>query len=803
MLDAALCLEPKVILADYRLGVLSRQVSLLIRREVLEGRATFGVYGCGKELAQIAMAKVFQKGDFRSGYYRDQTLFFALDMLEPCQMFAQLFANTNPQCEPATGGRSMIGHFGTRLLDANDAWLPQTAMYNSTVDISPTGGQMPRLVGLAYASRYYREVAGLADMTNYSHHGNEIAFGSIGNGSCAGGVFWESLNVIGALQVPAVISIWDDEYGISVHNDVQHTKDDLAILLQGFSKKKETDRGFNLYQVRGWDYPALVETYKAAATAAREQYIPAIIHVIDMVQPQGHSTSGSHERYKTQERLAWETAHDPLIRLRSWIEARGYATPKQLNHIEAEAKAEAERACHTAWQAKIAPIQAEGATFANLLNCATLNPTDTTKVVRLKDELSRQLSDEPLLLRRSIQRLAHNALAVLHTEKNETYTHLLRWRKKMELRVRHMYGSHLYSSSETSPLRIESRKPLYAEGIETVAGHQILRDNFDAILERDPRVSIFGEDVGCLGGVNQGVAGLQAKYGDHRVADTGICEAAIIGRAIGMALRGLRPIAEIQYIDYILYALSTISDDLATTYWRSCGGQKAPVIIRTRGHRFEGIWHSGSPMAALINLLRGIHIVVPRNMTQAAGFYNTLLQGEDPALVIECLNAYRLHERRPTNPGNYTVLLGVPEILRPGSDITLVTYGACCSLAQEAAERLIHLNISVEIIDVQSLLPFDIHHMIVESLKKTNRILFLDEDMPGGATAYMMQQVLEVQKGYQWLDSAPCTLCAQPHRPAFGRDGDYFSKPNTEDITETVYAIMHEADPVAYPEIWT
>ncbi|MEZ4867929.1 MAG: thiamine pyrophosphate-dependent enzyme [Caldilineaceae bacterium] len=783
-------------LSDYRLTLLSRQVSRLGQREVTAGRAKFGVFGAGKEVAQVALAHAFQPGDFRAGYYRDQTLMFALGLTTPAAFFAQLYAHTAVDAERASGGRSMVAHFATRLLDDNGAWRPQVNDAQSSADVSPTAGQMPRLVGLAYASRLYREVAALHQFTNFSHHGDEVAFGTIGNASCAQGIFWEALNAIGVLQAPAVISVWDDAYGISVPNRYQLMGSDLFTLLAGFRRQAGSTQGFNLYQVRGWDYPALVEVYAEAAADARRHHIPALIHVIEMTQPQGHSTSGSHTRYKSDERLAWEADHDPLPRMRAWLLQEKAATAAQLTQLEVEAKAEAEAARDHAWQAAITPLQNEAHELAALLQAIAPQSAHQADLLALCELLHH---DEHPPLRKELLQTARQALLYLHQEPHTLRQPLVTWQQHQLATNRKRYNSHLYSESPQSPLQLVPTPPRYGDSPQAVRGFELLQANFAALLAREPRLFIFGEDVGQLGDVNQGVAGLQAKFGPLRVTDTGIREATIIGQAIGMALRGLRPIAEIQYIDYILYALPALADDLATLHWRTRGGQKAPVIVRTRGHRLEGIWHSGSPLGALLHLLRGVHLLVPRNMTQAAGFYNTLLQGDDPAIVVEVLNGYRLREPMPENLGELTVPLGVPEVLRPGADLTLVTYGACCRIALEAATLLEQLDIDVEVMDVQSLLPFDRSQRVVESLRKTSRVIFLDEDMPGGATGYMLQQVLEVQDGYHWLDSPPRTVTAQPHRPAYGTDGDYFSKPNVEDVIAAAYALMHESDPQHYP----
>ena len=794
---AGLSLSAEEILRDYRIAYQSRQASVIGRREVLSGKAKFGIFGDGKELPQIAMAKVFRKGDWRSGYYRDQTLMFALGAFTLREFFAQLYAHADVEADPATAGRSMNAHFASRSLNPDGSWRNLSEIYNTSADLSPTGSQMPRLVGLAYASKLYRGIDELKHLTQFSRNGEEIAFGTVGNASCAEGMFWEAVNAIGVLQVPAVLSIWDDGYGISVGNEYQMVKENISELLKGFQRTPGGRDGFDIYRVPGWDYPSLVEAYTRAAEAARRDHVPAILHVIDVTQPQGHSTSGSHERYKSKERLAWEQGFDCVRRFREWIVAGGIAADEELDALERDDKQLVENERKQAWEAYTRPIREEMHEVADILDEITPLSAHAAELSEIKERLLMRSMQTPL--RREIMVGIRDALLTLKDEHLPARQILIDWKRRLEPLQEDRYSSHLYSQSSESALNAPEAKPVYSANSPLVYGFELMNACFDVMLARDPRVVAFGEDVGRLGDVNQGFAGLQAKYGEARVSDTGIRETTIMGQAIGLALRGLRPIAEIQYLDYLLYALQILSDDLATLRWRTKGGQKAPVILRTRGHRLEGIWHSGSPMAGVIHLLRGLHVLVPRNMTQAAGFYNTLLKSDDPGLVVEVLNGYRVKERLPDNMGEFTVPVGVPEVLREGGDLTLVTYGATCRIVMEAAELLSRVGVEAEVIDVQSLLPFDIHGRILESLKKTSRIVFVDEDVPGGTTAYMLQEVLEKQGGYFWLDSPPRTLPGKPHRPAYGSDGDYWSKPNVESVFEAAYEIMHEVDPARYP----
>ncbi|MDH5606621.1 MAG: thiamine pyrophosphate-dependent enzyme [Anaerolineae bacterium] len=791
--SAKIKFDREEVVFDYRLAYQSRQASLIGRREVLSGKAKFGIFGDGKEVAQIAMAKYFKRGDFRSGYYRDQTLMLAVGEHKLKEFFAQLYAHKDLEADPATAGRSMNAHFATRSLNPDGSWRDLLEIHNSSADISPTASQMPRLVGLAHASKLYRAMQDL-DSGGFSKKGNEVAFGTIGNASCSEGMFWESVNAIGVLKAPAVISIWDDGYGISVPNEYQLTKD-LSDLLAGFQRKRGFNSGYELYRVAAWDYAGLIETYEKAVSSAREDHVPALIHVVDVTQPQGHSTSGSHERYKSAERLEWEKEYDCISKFRDWIVDNEIASVEELSEWEKEDKILVEKIREDAWEAFKDPIRQEMGDLADMVDEIAMVSKHAAHIKQLVREL--RASSNPL--RNNVMQTAHKVLMTLRHEDVPGKQVLIRWKNELDQQSQEGTSSHLYSDTAESINANGLVPPVYSEDSPMLNGFEVLNQAFDNILKNNPKVVAFGEDVGHIGGVNQAFAGLQDKYGSLRVFDTGIRETTIIGQAIGLALRGFRPIAEIQYLDYMLYALQIISDDLATLHWRTKGGQKAPVIIRTRGHRLEGIWHSGSYMAGMIHLLRGVYVAVPRNMVQAAGFYNTFLKGENPAVVVEVLNGYRLKEKLPDNIGEFSLPLGIPEVLREGEDITIVTYGSLCRIALEAADILEQTGIQSEVIDVQTLLPFDINGRIVESLKKTNRILFLDEDVPGGTSAFMMQEVIEKQGGYAWLDSEPRTLAAQEHRPAYGTDGNYWSKPNVESIFETVYDLMHEVDPSRYP----
>ncbi|NOT25544.1 MAG: transketolase [Acidobacteria bacterium] len=786
------------VLHDYRVGYRSRQCSMVARREVFSGRAKFGIFGEGKEAAQLAMARAFRKGDFRSGYYRDQTLMFALDLLSPEQFFAQLYGHADVAADPATGGRAMTSHFATRLLDDEGHFLRQTDRYNSAADLSPTAAQMPRLVGLAYASKLYKALPALRTSADgFSSNGDEIVFGTIGEASCAEGLFWESVNALGVLQVPALVSIWDDGFGISVPNAFQMTKGDVGRILEGFERHTGGRPGIALHVVHGWDYPALCATYLDVADEVRRSHAPSIVHVTELTQPYGHSTSGNHERYKSAERLAWEQECDCLPRMRAWILDHALASADTLERLEAEEAALVLQARDRAWHDYRAPIEDERQQLLSLLGVVAERSPKADEVRRISESL-RGLQAP---LRRDLMAASADVLLATRHDPDESTRALGAWKREQDAVNERRYGSHLYSESAASALAVPVVPARYAAQPTMPQGFEVMQACFDAALERIPQLIAIGEDVGRLGGVNLGWAHLQQKYGSQRITDTGIREATIIGQAIGMALRGLRPIAEIQYLDYLLYALQIISDDLATLRWRTHGGQKAPVIISTRGHRLEGIWHSGSPMASIVNLMRGLYVCVPRDAVQAAGFYNTMLQSDDAALIVEVLNGYRKRLPMPENIGDFTIPLGMPETIRRGADVTVVTYGACCDIAMEAASALEAAGVDVEIIDVRTLLPFDIRASIRESIDKTSRVLFLDEDCPGGVTAYMMQEVLERQGAFELLDAAPRTLSAQPHRPAYGSDGDYFSKPNREQIVEVVYQMMSESDPRRFPPL--
>ncbi|MFV0540682.1 MAG: thiamine pyrophosphate-dependent enzyme [Aestuariibaculum sp.] len=783
------------VLNDYKIALRSRECSVLGRREVLTGKAKFGIFGDGKEVPQLAMAKAFLKGDWRSGYYRDQTFMMAIGELTTEQFFAGLYANTDITLEPMSAGRQMGGHFVTHSLNNDGSWKDLTKQYNSSADISTTAGQMPRLLGLAQASQIFRNVEGI-NSSKFSIKGNEVAWGTIGNASTSEGLFFETINAAGVLQVPMVISIWDDEYGISVHAKHQTTKENISEVLKGF-QRDSNNKGYEILRVKGWDYANLVETYQEAATIARKEHVPVLIHVTEVTQPLGHSTSGSHERYKTTERLNWENKHDCNKKMREWIVESGIATEEILLEMERAAKKEVKEAKKNAWRTFLQPILKEQQELIVLIDNITSKSINGIFIKKIKDSLS--AIDEPS--RKQIFSYARKVLRYTLGENYPEKEQLEKWIDTSFETVQPKYSSHLYSESKFSSRLVKEVKPAYNEESELVDARIILRENFRNIFSTIPEALIFGEDTGKIGDVNQGLEGLQDIFGELRIADTGIREATIIGQGIGMALRGLRPIAEIQYLDYLLYALQIISDDLATIHYRTKGKQKAPLIVRTRGHRLEGIWHSGSPMGGIVHLVRGINVLVPRDMTKAAGFYNTMLQSDEPAIIIECLNGYRLKEKMPINLADIKTPVGVVETIKEGNDITLVSYGSTLRLVQEASKDLQAIGIDVEIIDIQSLLPFDLNHDIVKSVQKTNHLIIIDEDVPGGASAYILNEVLNTQNAYQHLDSKPITLTAKAHRPAYGNDGDYFSKPSAEDIFETVYRVMHELNPNNFPKL--
>lgn len=795
-------LDKAEVLGDFKLAHLSRQLAVLARKEVLSGKAKFGIFGDGKEVAQIAMAKYYRDGDWRSGYYRDHTFMLAAGIITPEQFFYQLYGFTDETLNPGSAGRNFNNHFATLSLNGDGSWNDLTAMKNSAADLSPTAGQMPRMVGLGYASRMFRENPDLKKYTRLSRNGDEVVFGTIGDASTAEGLFLETMNAIGVLQVPVALAVWDDGYGISVTKEYQVVKADISEALSGFRKQKGTN-GIDIYKVKGWDYAEMLDVFGKGIGQCRKTHVPVLFHVDEMMQPMGHSTSGSHERYKSKERLEWEAAHDPLLKMQEWILEQGLAEKNELDALIEEAEEEAKKAREKAWKDYMAPILAERDSLLAILenrSCRCENE-DVDKLGILSRDLKRIMHP----IRRDIQGTAKRIMRHLCQTcpvREELQEKITTWLEDYKEKNRQHYSTKLYNETARSALKVNPVPAEYGSEGEMVNGREIIRDNFDALFAKNPLLITFGEDTGRIGDVNKGLEGLQEKYGELRITDTGIRESTIIGQGVGMALRGLRPVAEIQYFDYLLYGLQTLSDDLATLHWRTRGAQAAPVIIRTRGHRLEGIWHSGSPLSMVINSIRGVYVCVPRNMTQAAGMYNTLLEADDPALVIEPLKGYGLKEPKPLNFGEFRVPLGRPEVLVEGTDITLVTYGSCVRIAETAVKQLKAFDIHVELIDVQTLLPFDLDHRIVESVKKTNRVIFFDEDVPGGATSFMMKKVLEDQKAWFYLDAEPRTLTAHEHRPAYSSDGDYFSNPNAEDVFELVYEIMHESDPSRYPGIY-
>jgi len=794
-------LTKEEILDDYRLANESRQASLLGRREVLTGKAKFGIFGDGKEVPQLAMARSFKNGDWRSGYYRDQTFMLATGMMTIEEIFAELYGDTDPKANPANGGRLMNNHFATRSLDEKGNWLNLTTQPNSSADSSPTASQMPRALGLALASKYFRNNKKLSTFSDFSKKGNEVAFATIGDASTSEGHFFETINAAGVLQVPLAVSVWDDGWGISVPNSYQTTKSNISEILKGFQKEKDTN-GYNIYKEECGNYAELVELYDKGIKSCRKDQVPALFHITNCTQPQGHSTSGSHERYKTEEQLIAERNSDCILSMKQWIISEKIATESELNDIEKEASKRVRLARKNAWNNYLKPIIAKKDEFLNLVDITTCKCAQTGEIDEIKKDLKKigePIYKDIISSAKKILRLICDSCSNPH---NSLKINVTNWLDKEMVDFDRRYSSHLYSESELSALKVQSVLPEYNEKSDIVPGREILRDNFDYIFEKNPLVVAFGEDVGKIGGVNQTYEGLQEKYGEDRIFDTGIREATIIGQGLGMALRGFRPIAEIQYFDYLLYGLQVLSDDLATMHYRTRGGQKAPMIISTRGHRLEGIWHSGSPLSMVINSIRGVHVAVPRNMTEAAGFYNMYLESDQPVVIIEPLNGYRLREKRPENIGEFKTPVGEPEIIIEGSDITIVTYGSCVRIAEDAVQQLKSFDISVELIDVRSLIPFDVNKSIVESIKKTNKVLFFDEDVPGGATSYMMQKVIEDSDAYYHLDSQPQTLTAKAHRAAYSTDGDYFSNPNAEDVFDKVYNIMHECNPEKYPKIF-
>jgi pyruvate/2-oxoglutarate/acetoin dehydrogenase E1 component/TPP-dependent pyruvate/acetoin dehydrogenase alpha subunit len=795
--ESSFSISKESVLSDYAIGFESRQISLLGRKEVFAGKAKFGIFGDGKEVPQLVMARVFEKGDFRSGYYRDQTFMMAIGGLTSQQFFAQLYAHTSLEDEPSSAGRQMSCHFGTRTIDKNGEWKDLTDIKNSSSDISPTAAQMPRLLGLAYASKLYRNNPALHSFTKFSRNGNEIAFGTIGNASTSEGVFFEAMNAAGVLQVPMLVSVWDDDYGISVPKEYHTTKGSISEAMKGF-QSSEGAAGVEIFTVKGWDYPALLETYQKAVALCRTSHTPVLIHVQEVTQPQGHSTSGSHERYKTKERLAWEKDNDCLVKMREWMLSSGIATEEEISAVEEKGIEAAKNARTAAWKAFNLDMKSDYDQTVSLLQAGLESGFETEAFL----EILTKLKSEQFPVRSDALKSVNEALRLLRTGPEELKRSFVALRKSIDEANTNRFNSNLHSETAASATRIGEVLPSYSEEAPILDGREILQAYFDKLFNNNPLVFAIGEDVGKIGDVNQGFAGLQEKYGEIRITDTGIRECTIAGQGIGAALRGLRPIVEIQYLDYLMYALQILTDDLATIQYRTKGGQRAPMIIRTRGHRLEGVWHAGSPLSVIINSLRGIYVLTPRNMTKAAGFYNTLLKSDEPGLVIECLNGYRLKEKLPENLEDITVPLGVVEVLREGADVTIVTYGSMTRICMDAAEILSQTGIDAEVIDAQSLLPFDRNHDILKSLKKTNRIIFADEDVPGGATAFMMQQVLEIQGGYNFLDSKPRTITAHPHRPAYASDGDYFSKPSADNIFEVAYELMMEAHPDRFPSLF-
>ena len=792
-------INKKEILADFRLANLSRDLSIIGRKEVLTGKAKFGIFGAGKEIIQIALAKQFKNGDWRSGYYRDQTWMMAMGLYDSLEFFHQLYGNTNRDINPGSGGRVFNNHFSIPNINPDGSWRDLTKQKNSSSDISPTAGQMPRLLGLAYASKLFRQNKDLHQFSTLSHKGNEVAFGSIGDASTSEGHFWETINAAGVLQVPMAVSVYDDGYGISVPKKYQTTKGSISEVLKGFESEKGKP-GIRIFKGKGWDYAGLIELYEKGIAICRDEHTPVLFHIEEVTQPQGHSTSGSHERYKSEERLKWEEEYDPITKMREWILNSDIATADELDKLVVEAEEEAKASRLKGWEMFQDPIKIERDALVKIISDRTCRCTEDAKedtVEHFTEDLTKIIApirkDNFVTARKILRNVCGSCLKADNLKEE-----LHGWLKRNNEDARSSYDSFLYNDTPTSVLKVKPIAPVYSENSPEVPGRQILRDNYEKLFAKYPKLVTFGEDVGGIGGVNQSLEGLQKKFGELRITDTGIREATILGQGIGLSLRGMRPIAEIQYLDYLMYALQLLSDDLATTHYRTAGRMVAPLIISTRGHRLEGIWHSGSPISMLINSVRGVYVCSPRDMTRAAGFYNTLLEGNDPAIVIEPLNGYRLKEKMPDNIGEFRLELGIPEILSAGTDLTVITYGSTVKVALEAVKQLAAHDISVELIDVQTLMPFDRNKMILESLKKTNRVLFLDEDVPGGTTAYMMQEVLEKQGGWQYLDSPPKTLTAKEHRPAYTTDGDYFSKPNAEDIFDLIYSMMKEAVPEKY-----